>query len=46
MFDGVQGEGELLQQPDQCDDTFLHGKLVTNALPGTNTKGDISIWMP
>lgn len=46
VFDGIQGEGELLHQPDQCDDTFLHGKFVTNALSGTHTKGDISVWMP
>ena len=45
MFDRIQGEGELLQQPDQCDDTFLHGKLVTNTFSRTDPKGDVSIWM-
>lgn len=46
VFDGIQGEGELLHQPDQCDDTFLHGEFVTNALPGTHTEGDVSVWVP
>lgn len=45
MFDGIQGEGELLQQPDQCDDTFLHGKLVTNTFSRTHPKGNVSVWM-
>lgn len=42
---GIQGEGEVLHQPDQCDDPLLHGKLVANALSGAHTKGDVSIWM-
>ena len=46
MFDSIQGEVELLQQPDKCDDAFFHGKLVANALSGANTKRDIGIWMP
>lgn len=46
MFDGIQGEVELLQQPDKCDDALLHGKLVSNALPGTHTEGNIGIRMP